>query len=72
MKSYKMVCQVEKVYIKSFSGGSVECMMDYIKPSLKYNPGAIFLHCGMDDLQTGKRAEEIATNIINLAKKMII
>ena len=73
MKSYKMkqgMSNKEKVYIRSFPGATVECMRDYVQPSLKFNPDAILLHCGTNDLRTDKCAEEIANNIINLAKKM--
>ena len=60
----------EKVYMKSFPGATVECMRDYVQPSLNFNPDAILLQCGTNDLRTDKCAEEIANNIINLTKKM--
>ena len=28
----------DEVHIKSFPGASVECMVDNVKPSLKFNP----------------------------------
>ena len=68
MKSYKMkqgMSNKEKVYIQSFPGATVGCMRDYVKQSLKFNPDAILLYCGMNDLRTDKCAEEIANNIIN-------
>ena len=73
MKSYKMkqgMSNKEKVYIKSFPVATVECTKDYVKPSLKFNPDAILLQCGTNDLRTDKCAEEKANNIINIAKKM--
>ena len=45
-------------------------MSDYIKPSLKYTPDVIILHCGTNDLRTEKKAEEIENEVINLAKEM--
>ena len=45
-------------------------MVDCIKPSLKYTPDVIILHCGMNDLRMEKNTDEIANEIINLAKEM--
>ena len=42
-------------------------MKDYIKPSLKYDPDAIIIHIGTNDLQTEKEPTQIADEIINLA-----
>ena len=61
----------DKVYIKSFSGATNECMVDYIKPTLKYDPDVIILHCGTNDLKSDiKNAEDIANDVMNLAKNM--
>ena len=73
MKPYKMrngMIGKEKLFIKSFPGASVACMRDYVKPSLKYNPDAILLHCGTNDLRSEKSADVTADNIINLAKEI--
>ena len=58
----------DKVHIKSFPGGSVGCIVDYVKPSLKFNPDTFLKHCGTNDLRSDKSSEEIATSIIDLAK----
>ena len=71
IKPYKMKQCMEtndKVHIKSFPGASVGGMVDYVKPSLKFNPDTFLLHCGSNDLRSDKSSEEIATSIINLAK----
>ena len=43
-----------KVYAKSFSGAKVRCMKDYLKPSLRQNPGHVVLHVGTNDLDSTK------------------
>ena len=60
----------DRVYIKSFPGAKIECMEDYLKPSIKYNPDVFLLHCGTNDLRSEKNATEIATEIISLANKL--
>ena len=57
----------QRIYIKSFSGSTIDCMKDYIKPSLKYDPDAIIIHIGTNDLRTEKEPTQIADEIINLA-----
>ena len=42
-------------------------MGDYIRPSLRYNPDHIVIHCGTNDLKSNKDAAEIANEIIELA-----
>ena len=42
-------------------------MKDYIKPSLKYNPDAIIIHIGTNDLRNEKEPTKIADEIIKLA-----
>ena len=60
----------ERVYVKSFSGADVESMRSHVIPSKKFENDVVILHCGTNDLRGIKSAEEIATNIINLAKEM--
>ena len=45
-------------------------MSHYIKPSLKYTPDVVILHCGTNDLRTEKSADIIASEIITLANEM--
>ena len=60
----------ENVFIKYFSGATVECMNSYVIPSLKYEPNLVILHCGKNDLRSEKGSEEIANEILNLALKI--
>ena len=73
IKGYKMQNGMkarEKVYIKSFPGATLECMDDYIKPTMKHDPAIILLHVGTNDLHSNKSAEDIAEGIIHLANKI--
>ena len=69
IKAYKMKFALpnERIYIKSFPGATINCMKDYIKPSLKYEPDKIIIHVGTNDLRTGKNPMEIAEEITKLA-----
>ena len=42
------------IHIKSFRGASVEYMVDYVKPSIKFKPDTFVLHCGPNDLRSEK------------------
>ena len=55
-----------KVFIKTFSGATVSCMEDYMKPSLRNPPNHFILHVGTKDLSSDKSPHEIAESIINL------
>ena len=62
----------EKIYIKTFSGATIQDMYDYIKPSLKFKNDLIVIHTGTNSLRTTKGAEDIANEILNLAKSIKI
>ena len=59
--------QGEKIYVKTFPGATTECMKDYVKPTMKYNPDFVILHTGTNDLKSNKSSEEISDDIIKLA-----
>ena len=44
----------------------------YIQPTLERAPSNVILHCGTNDLKTSTDNEQIAENIMNLAKSMKI
>ena len=44
----------------------------YIQPTIERAPNNVILHCGTNDLKTSTDHEQIAKNIINLAKLMKI
>ena len=60
----------DKIYIKSFPGATIECMEDYVKPTIKHNPTTFVLHVGTNDLRAEKSPEDIATKIICLAESL--
>ena len=51
----------------SFSGATVQCKAEYVKPSLRDKPSHLILHVGTNDLNTSKTAESIATSIVEQA-----
>ena len=71
VKQYKMKKHLpkgDKIYIKSFSGATTDAMVDYVKPSLRYNPDLLILHTGVNNLRSKESPEVIADDIINLAR----
>ena len=63
----KCIAKGDKIYVKSFSGATTECMRDYVKPSLKFNPDLLILHTGVNNLRSNKSAIVIAEDIVKLA-----
>ena len=60
----------QNVYVKSFSGATVDCMNSYVCPTIKKNPKTIILHCGTNDLNSPQAACNIAQDIIDVAKTL--
>ena len=56
-----------KIFIKSFSGATTDCLEHYIQPSLRYKPDLLIIHRGSNDLRSGKSPHVIAENIMKLA-----
>ena len=63
-RKYKLIV---KFLFKKFSGATVSCMEDYMKPSLRNPPDHFILHVGTNDLSSVKSPHEIAESIMNLA-----
>ena len=59
-----------KDFVKSFSGAKVECMEDYIQPTLRETPSHVILHVRTNDVTTKQDPPEIAESIIHLAVKI--
>ena len=49
-----------KVCVKDFRGARVLCMQDYVRPTLRENPGHIIIHIGTNDLASNTPAEKVA------------
>ena len=60
----------ERVFVKHFSGGTVEDMKNYVIPSKKYENGLAILHVGTNDSRDQKAATEIVKEIVELAIDM--
>ena len=56
-----------KIYAKNFSGTTVSCMEDHMKPSLRNPPDHFILYVGTNDLSSEKSSMEISESKINLA-----
>ena len=69
-KMRRILPNKENLYIKSFPGAKIEDMYDYIKPSMKYEPDLVILHCGTNNLHEDKLPQKIAADLINLATSM--
>ena len=56
--------------IPNFPGSKTRCMIDYLKSSLRENPGHFILHVGTNDLNSTRSLELIAKSIVNLAASL--
>ena len=59
-----------KIYVKSFSGATVSCMEDYMKPSIKNSPDHFILHVWTNDLYSENSSIEMAESITNKAFRL--
>jgi len=66
IKGYEMSNDSEIIVSKSFSGATVNCMKDYIKPTLNKKPELLILHCGTNDIRKSN-PDDLAENILELA-----
>ena len=46
-----------RVRVMSFSGATVQCIADYVKPSLCDKPSHLILHIGINDLNSSKTVD---------------
>ena len=58
------------VVVKHFSSAKTDDMYHYTKPTQKKSPAEIIIHVGTNHLPSEEEPEEIANNIINLAKSV--
>ena len=57
----------EKVFVKHFSGATVNDLKSYVIPTKSFDNDRIILHCGTNDIRSIKNPNDIADEIINLA-----
>ena len=73
IKAHKLkhrLAKNEKIYVKSFSGATVDDMIDYARPTIRREPDLIILHAGSNDLRSDKTANNIASDVMKLALEM--
>ena len=70
IKGWELSNKSEKFVVKFFGGATTKAMESYIQLAIERAPSNVILHCGTNDLKTSTDPEQIAENIINLAKSM--
>ena len=70
IKGWELSNESEKFVVKFFGGATIKDMESYIQLAIERAPSNVILHCGTNDLKTSTDPEQIAENIINLAKSM--
>ena len=60
----------EKIFVHAFHGATTDHMNSHCIPTMKKNPKRIVLHCGTNDVSNGDAPEQIAEEIVDLAKAM--
>ena len=56
--------------MNQFSGATVPCMEDYMKPSLRNTPDQLIFHAWRNNLSFEKFSKEIVVSIINLSSRL--
>ena len=57
----------ERIFIKSVSGATTDCMNSQEVPTIKGNPKAVILHFVTNDIRSNMTPGNIAEKIIDLA-----
>ena len=60
----------DRIFVKSFSGATVDCMNSHVYPTIKRDPGKVILHCGTNDLRSKATPKDIAEEIVDLGNSM--
>ena len=60
----------EKIFVPAFHGATTYHMNSHCIPTMKKNPNRIVLHCGTNDVSNGDAPEQIAEEVVDLAKAM--
>ena len=69
-KMKRSLTNKEKLYVKTFAGAKIEDIYDYAKPTMRYNPDVVILHCGTNNLNDDKAPNVTADDIIKLASNL--
>ena len=70
VKGWELTDDSNKVVVKSSRGGITSQMKWHIKPTTEQNPKNIILHCGTNDTNDDPDPQNIAEEIVELAKSI--
>ena len=68
MKGWKLSDDWNKVVVKSFRGATFSQIKRHVKPATEQNPKNIILHCRTNDINNDLDPQNIAEEIVELAK----
>ena len=67
VKGWELSTKDDLFVVKSFHGAKTDDIESHVKPTLKYKPKRIIIHCRTNDLKNNT-PQSIADNILSLAK----
>ena len=70
MKGWELTHDSNKVVVKSFRGATTSQTKWHVKPTTEQNPKNIILHCGTNDINDDSDPQNIAEEIVELAKSI--
>ena len=70
IKEWELSNELEIFVVKFFGGATTKDVESYIQPTIERAPSNVILHCGTNDLKASTDPEQIAENIINIAKSI--
>ena len=70
VKGWELTDHSNKVVVKSFRGGTTSQMKWHVKPTTEQNPRNIILHCVTNDINDDPDPQNIAEEIVKLAKSI--
>ena len=70
LKDWKLTDESNKVVLKSFRGAITTQMKWHVKLTTEQNPKNIILYCGTNDINDDTDLENIAEEIVELAKSI--
>ena len=70
MKGWELTDKWNKVVVKYFGGATTSQMKCHVKPNTEQNPKNIIFHCGTNDINDDSGLQNIAEEIIELAKSI--
>ena len=67
-KDWELTDDSNKVVVKSFRGATTSQMKLHVKPTMEQNPNKIISRCGTNDINDDSNLQNIAKEIVELAK----